>query len=147
MPTHVTALLAVVLLALAGCGDPADGDAASADGGASSAAASAPADQRHPDIVDVEITTAGEQTFDLAVTVSSPYDTPDRYADGWRVLTPDGTELATHTLMHDHADEQPFTRTQSGVEIPADVERVTVEGRDQRFGFGGATVTVDVPHG
>ncbi|HEX6254335.1 MAG TPA: hypothetical protein VFZ70_00855 [Euzebyales bacterium] len=143
-------LVAVVPLMLVGCGQSTGDDGA--DAGADASPAAAPtasqsvAAQRHPDIVEVEITPAGEQTFDLAVTVSSPYDTPDRYADGWRVLTPDGTELATHTLMHDHAGEQPFTRTQTGVEIPPDVGRVTVEGRDQRYGFGGETITVDVPH-
>lgn len=79
--------------------------------------------------------------------MSSPYDTPERYADGWRVLAPDGSELGTHTLLHDHAGEQPFTRTQSGVEIPTDVTEVTIEGRDQEYGFGGETVTVTVPHG
>jgi hypothetical protein len=144
-----TVLVAIALLVLAGCGQRADGDGATAGGDAPSptaAASQAGAGQRYPDIVEVEITAAGEQTFDLAVTVSSPYDTPERYADGWRVLTPDGSELATHTLLHDHAGEQPFTRTQTGVEIPPDVERVTVEGRDQQYGFGGDTVTVDVPH-
>jgi hypothetical protein len=144
-----TVLVAIALLVLAGCGQRADGDGATAGGDAPSptaAASQAGAGQRYPDIVEVEITAGGEQTFDLAVTVSSPYDTPERYADGWRVLTPDGSELATHTLLHDHAGEQPFTRTQTGVEIPPDVERVTVEGRDQQYGFGGDTVTVDVPH-
>lgn len=143
----------VGLMLAAGCGDGGDPPAAQASppadmAASTAAAASAPADaQRHPDVVAVEITPAGAATFDLAVTVSSPYDTPERYADGWRVLTPDGTTLGTHTLMHDHAGEQPFTRTQTGVEIPLDVREVTVEGRDQRHGFGGGTVTVDVPHG
>lgn len=111
-----------------------------------STAASDAVGQRYPDIVGVEITPVGVGMFDLAVTVSSPYDTRDRYADGWRVLAPDGTELGTHTLLHDHAGEQPFTRTQAGVEIPAEVDEVTVEGRDLRYGFGGTTVTVEVPH-
>lgn len=79
------------------------------------------------------------------MTVSSPYDSPGRYADGWRVFAPDGTELGVHTLMHDHAGEQPFTRTQTGVDIPAGVDEVTVQGRDQRYGFGGRTATVEVP--
>jgi len=88
----------------------------------------------------------GGHAFDLAVTVSSPYDSPERYADGWRVLAPDGTELATHTLLHDHAGEQLFTRTQAGVDIPADIDEVIVEGRDQRYGYGGSTAIVAVPH-
>lgn len=144
-------LLSVLVWLLAGCGTTSSGDA-STDGGDASAPASATASdgsaaQRHPDIVEAEVRRAGDQTFDIAVTVSSPYDTPERYADGWRVLAPDGTELGTHTLMHDHAGEQPFTRTQSGVEIPDDVAEVTIEGRDQQYGFGGKTVTVAVPSG
>ncbi len=79
------------------------------------------------------------------MTLSSPYDTPDRYAHGWRVLASDGTELGEHTLAHDHAGEQPCTRTQSGLEIPAGVTEVVVEGRDLAKGYGGDTVTVDVP--
>lgn len=98
-----------------------------------------------PDIVSVDVTQAGDDTFDFDVTVSSPYDTAKRYADGWRILTADGDLLGEHELTHDHATEQPFTRTQSGVEIPADVTEVTVEGRDQANGYGGDTQTVQLP--
>ncbi len=42
------------------------------------------------------------------------------------------------------ATEQPFTRSLSGVEIPADVTTVTVEGRDLVNGWGGGTQTVTV---
>lgn len=98
-----------------------------------------------PDVLAVELRPAGDRMFDIAVTISSPYDSPQRYADGWRVLDPEGNVLGTHTLLHDHAGEQPFTRTQSGVLIPESVEFVTVEGRDQGNGFGGLTLTVEVP--
>jgi hypothetical protein len=100
---------------------------------------------RYPDVLAVELRPVGERVFDVAVTISSPYDTPERYADGWRVLDAAGNVLGTHTLLHDHANEQPFTRTQRGLQIPADIVAVTVEGRDQANGYGGATVTVDVP--
>ncbi|WP_372594341.1 hypothetical protein [Actinotalea sp.] len=83
--------------------------------------------------------------YDVVVTISSPYDTPERYADGWRVLGPDGTTLGEHELGHDHATEQPFTRTQRSVVIPDGVTEVTVEGRDLVNGYGGVTVTVAVP--
>ncbi len=140
-------VICVLLAAACGDGDQAGRSRTATDGARAPASArSDPASQRYPDIVEVEITPAGEGAFDLAVTMSSPYDSPDRYADGWRVLAPDGSELGIHTLMHDHAGEQPFTRTQTDVEIPADVNEVTVEGRDQRYGFGGRTVTVEVPH-
>lgn len=101
--------------------------------------------ERHPDVIAVELRPAGDGVFDVAVTLSSPYDTPERYADGWRVLDPQGRVLGVHELLHDHAAEQPFTRTQRGLEIPPHVAQVTVEGRDSVNGFGGATVTADVP--
>ena len=103
---------------------------------------------RFPEIVDVEATRDDStDTWTFAVTVSSPYDTPERYADGWRVLGPDGTVFDVHELAHDHAAEQPFTRTQTGVVIPDDVEEVTIEGRDLVNGFGGTTLTVDLDGG
>lgn len=102
----------------------------------------AAADDQFPSVVEVETTYNGDGTWDFAVTMTSPYDSPERYADGWRVVGPDDTEFGTHTLTHDHAAEQPFTRTQSGVEIPDDVTEVTIEGRDLVNGFGGETQTV-----
>jgi len=70
--------------------------------------------------------------------------TPERYADGWRVLGPDGEVYGEHTLTHDHAAEQPFTRAQEGVEIPDGVAEVTIEGRDLSNGYGGQTFTVEL---
>ena len=100
-----------------------------------------PDEQRYPDIVDATVSpTDGGWRFD--VTVSSPYDTPERYADAWRIVGPDGTVYGIRELTHDHAAEQPFTRSLDGVSIPDDVTSVTIEGRDQRYGWGGATVDV-----
>lgn len=106
--------------------------------------ATAAAVQQFPDVIGAELSASGND-FTIAVTISSPYDTPDRYADGWRVLNPDGEVLAEHTLGHDHASEQPFTRTSSSFSIPRDVSEVEVEGRDQANGYGGETVTISVP--
>ncbi len=102
----------------------------------------ATADDQFPSVVEVKSTFNDDGTFDFDVTMTSPYDTPQRYADGWRVVGPDGTEYGTHTLAHDHADEQPFTRQQSNVEIPDDVTEVVIEGRDLVNGFGGESRTV-----
>lgn len=46
--------------------------------------------------------------------------------------------------MHDHASEQPFTRSQSGIEIPVEVASVTVQGRDQQSGYGGTSMIFDL---
>lgn len=100
--------------------------------------------QRFPDVVEAELTASGA-TWSVAATVSSPYDSPERYADAFRVLAPDGTELGVRELLHDHAGEQPFTRSLDDLDIPDDVDEVTVEGRDLANGWGGDTVTVAVP--
>ncbi|WP_353810425.1 hypothetical protein [Agromyces sp. SYSU T00194] len=102
------------------------------------------AGQQFPDVIEAELEPSGDD-FSISVTMCSPYDTRQRYADGWRVLTPDGEALAEHELTHDHATEQPFTRTRGPFPIPDDVDEVVVEGRDQANGYGGETVTVDVP--
>ncbi len=132
----VTAVLAVVA-----CGVPGTPPSPEPE-----ATAQAP-DQRFPDVLDVRLVSRGERVFDVAVTISSPYDTPGRYADGWRVLGPDGTVLGSHELLHDHAGEQPFTRTQTGLTIPEGITEVTIEARDLVHGFGGARLTVPVPEG
>ena len=102
-------------------------------------------DDRFPDVLAAELRPRDDGRYDLAVTISSPYDTPARFADGWRVLDPAGNELGTHQLLHDHASEQPFTRTMRGLHIPAGVDRITVEGRDLQNGYGGTTVSLEVP--
>ena len=67
------------------------------------------------------------------------------YADAWRVVGPDGAVLGARTLLHPHVGEQPFTRSLSGVAIPAGVAIVTVEAHDSVHGWGGAAVEVTLP--
>lgn len=107
-------------------------------------AASAP-QQRHPDVLQVRVKAAGGNRFDFDVTVSSPYDSARRYADGFHVRGTDGTVHGERTLWHDHADEQPFTRDLYGVAIPPGVRFVLVQARDQQFGYGGQAVRVALP--
>ena len=68
----------------------------------------------------------------------------DDYADGWRVVTEDGVELGLRTLLHPHVNEQPFTRSLSGVTIPSDVTRVYVEARTNTDGWGVTRFPVDL---
>jgi hypothetical protein len=142
-------LAATTLAALTACGG-GSGQATPAGGtspspGASPGTASVDPSQRFPDVEAADLRRESDGTYTLEVTISSPYDTPERYADGWRVLDPDGTELGRHELAHDHAGEQPFTRTQAGLVIPDGVDEVRVEGRDLENGYGGTTVVVAVP--
>ena len=101
--------------------------------------------QRFPDIVAVKVRSAGAEVFDFDVTVSSPYDTPALYADGFRVTSLSGEVFGERKLLHDHQDEQPFTRDLHGVRIPRQVRQVVVQGRDQQHGYGGKSVQVQLP--
>jgi hypothetical protein len=101
------------------------------------------AEQRFPDVIDATAERTGD-TWTIAATLSSPYDTPERFADAWRVIGPDSTVFGERILTHDHANEQPFTRSQSGIEIPDGVTLVTIEGRDLENGWGGETFALDL---
>jgi hypothetical protein len=101
--------------------------------------------QKHPDLLEAKVRARGPGTFDFDVTVSSPYDTPQRYADGFRVMGKDGVVFGERKLLHDHAGEQPFTRDLHGVTIPRGVRSVIVQARDQKYGYGGKTFEVGLP--
>lgn len=136
------------VLLLSGCSaeESADGGSSAETGAASQEVDDATStDNEFPDVVAVEVSADGDGRYSFEVTISSPYDTPERYADGWRILGADDEVYGEMTVAHDHATEQPFTRTQTGVEIPDGVESVMVEGRDIENGYGGERVTVDLP--
>ncbi len=69
----------------------------------------------------------------------------EHYADQWEVLAPDGSVLATRTLYHPHVDEQPFTRSLSGVKIPKGMKSVLIRARDSVHGFGPKLFEVKLP--
>jgi len=143
--TILSALALSAIFVVSGCSSPSTSNNTSELSTTPPASSSPDAATFFPDVEEVAVTPAGTNLFDFAVTISSPYDTPEQYADGWRVLAPDGTVLGEHTLSHDHANEQPFTRTQAGVEIPEGIAEVIIEGRDQNNGYGGTTVSVELP--
>lgn len=80
--------------------------------------------------------TGGDWTF--AVTIAHADTGWDDYADGWRVEHVDGTVLATRVLHHPHIDEQPFTRSLSGVELPEGMTQVMIRTRTNVEGWDGA---------
>jgi hypothetical protein len=112
---------------------------------AAPARAQAASQQKYPDVVAAKVSPRGGDRFDFDVTISSPYDTAQRYADAFRVVGAKGEVYGERKLLHDHADEQPFTRDLHGVAIPAGVRAVVVEGRDQRHGYGGRKLEVGLP--
>nr|WP_245851431.1 hypothetical protein [Monaibacterium marinum] len=97
--------------------------------------AAAPALADNPRIVDVQArASASGWTFN--VTVAHADTGWDHYADGWEISAPDGTVLGHRTLTHPHVNEQPFTRSLSGVAIPDAVQDVQVRAHDTVHGWG-----------
>lgn len=81
----------------------------------------------------------------ISVTLSHPDAGWDHYADGWEVLTPDGRSLGVRVLGHPHVEEQPFTRTLSGVKIPEGITELRIRTRCNRDGWSDHvhTLTLD----
>ena len=96
-------------------------------------------------VVGVKAVRSSDGTWRFDVTVRSNDTGWKKYADRWEVLGPDGKVLGKRVLLHPHETEQPFTRSLSGVRIPAGIERVTVRAHDKVNGYGGKTVTVTLP--
>lgn len=103
------------------------------------------------DVTFVRAVRSSDGTWTFHVTVEHPDTGWDDYANGWDVVTPDGTLLKpdpegqfSRTLLHPHVDEQPFTRSQSGIEIAAGVTEVRVRAHDLVDGYGGREVVVDL---
>jgi len=71
----------------------------------------------------------------LSVTLSHPDTGWDHYADGWEVLTPDGTSLGVRVLAHPHVNEQPFTRSLGGLEIPDGITELHIRARCNQDGW------------
>jgi hypothetical protein len=91
------------------------------------------------DVVAVDIERSGNQTYGFYVTVIHADQGWDHYADRWEIIAPDGEILAKRVLAHPHTNEQPFTRSLSGLKIPADIHQVTIRAHDSVHAYGGAT--------
>jgi hypothetical protein len=131
-PTQPAAASATLLMATS-TSTPSTGQAANAD------------------VLHVRAVQSADDTWTFYVTVRHPDTSWQDYADGWDVLTPDGTLIKpdpsspfTRLLLHPHQDEQPFTRSQSGIVISPGVTQVRVRAHDLVDGFGGHEVVVDL---
>ena len=96
------------------------------------------------DVVDAKARKSGDG-WHFDVTVAHADTGWDHYANAWDVVGPDGTVYGTRELLHPHVDEQPFTRSLSGVAIPEGVNTVTVRARDSVHGYGGREFTLELP--
>ncbi len=97
------------------------------------------------DVLEVKVFCPIPQSCTFNVTVQHADTGWKHYANQWDILTPEGKLLATRVLYHPHVDEQPFTRSLSGVSIPSDVRKVVVRAKDLKHGWGGREMVVELP--
>ena len=107
-----------------------------ADSNAESDAGEVVYGDKFPKVMAVKAAKVKGNQWRFNVTLSSEYDTPKRYADAWRVLDENDNQLGIRILGHDHAGEQPFTRSQT-IEVPEGITALSVEGRDKSNGWSG----------
>ena len=100
--------------------------------------------QADPAVIEAVKGMQAGNTWRFDVTLSHPDTGWDHYADGWRVLSMDGTVLGTRVLHHPHVDEQPFTRSLGGVMIPDGTTQVQIQARDNVGGWSEDTTVVDL---
>ncbi|WP_422023799.1 hypothetical protein [Roseibium sp.] len=98
---------------------------------------------------DVEIVDAaakeGAGGWTFSVTLKHGDTGWDHYADLWEVYTPEGKLLGKRVLAHPHVNEQPFTRSLSGVQIPEDVTTVIIRARDSVHGVSPQEFRLELP--
>lgn len=97
------------------------------------------------DVIKVEASRADDGTYAFHVTVRHADEGWDHYADKWDVVSKDGKLLGTRTLVHPHVNEQPFTRSLSGVKIPEGTDEVVIRSHDSVHKYGGKEVTLKLP--
>ena len=85
-------------------------------------------------LVDAKATQTAAGVYRFDVTLEHSDSGWDHYADRWDVVAPNGEILGSRILYHPHVNEQPFTRSLSGVTIPTGVDQVDIRAHDKLHG-------------
>ena len=96
------------------------------------------------EVVAVKAVHQGDGTWRFQVTLRHADEGWNHYADRWEIVTPDGQVVGTRVLFHPHVDEQPFTRSLSGVRISPEISQVFIRAHDKVHGHGPKEMPVDL---
>jgi len=94
-------------------------------------------------IVEVSVECPSSCTF--SVTLEHEDQGWHHYANQWDVVTLEGKLLKSRVLYHPHEQEQPFTRSLSGVFIPAGESKVKIRAKDSKHGYSEQEFIVAIP--
>lgn len=87
-----------------------------------------------------------ENTYRFDVTLKHEDTGWQHYANKWEVISLSGKVLGTRILYHPHENEQPFTRSLSGVNIPQGQHRVIIRAYDSLHGLSSNEFSLELPN-
>ena len=96
------------------------------------------------EVINVTASQHSDKTWRFSVTLKHDDKGWDHYANEWQVIAPDNKILGTRTLYHPHVNEQPFTRSLSGVKIPDSIKTVRVIAKDTLHGLSHHAAEIDL---
>ncbi|MCP4996182.1 MAG: hypothetical protein GY934_20745 [Gammaproteobacteria bacterium] len=96
------------------------------------------------EIIEATAHTTGNSNYRIDVTLHHADTGWDHYADGWRVLSDSGNQLGERILHHPHVNEQPFTRSLSGLKIPNTVQYIEIQAHDNVHGNSKASYRINL---
>lgn len=98
---------------------------------------------------DVEIIAATARksgnAWTFSVTLKHADTGWDHYANLWQVRAPGGDLLGERVLLHPHVNEQPFTRSLSGVSVPDGMNEVIIRAGDTVHGIAQQEFKLKLP--
>lgn len=86
-------------------------------------------------ILAVDLNNSNNNIWLVKVTLEHTDTGWDHYADSWQIEDEKGNVLGYRLLQHPHVNEQPFTRSLTGVEIPEDITTLYIKAHDKVHGW------------
>lgn len=98
------------------------------------------------DVIGANARRGSDGTLTFEVTMRCDDRSASYFCDRFEILAPDGRIVGVRRLLHDHADEQPFTRDLPGVKLPAGfAQGVLIRGHHNVRGYDGASLMLKLP--
>ena len=98
------------------------------------------------DVIAATARHAADGTLNFEVTMRCDDRGATYFCDRFEILSPSMRVVGVRRMLHDHTDEQPFTRELQGVNVPNGFPRgVLIRGHHNARGYDGATLKLDLP--
>lgn len=103
-------------------------------------------DSDYAQVESVRMVYRSGEKWDVHVAVFHNDEGWDHYANVWQIVdAADGTVIGERVLAHPHDNEQPFTRSLSGVTIDSGTRGVIIRSRCNLHEYGGKEIRVEIP--